>query len=121
MSQRRVAMLVLNALILQVNGPCAQAFSGLSLTFFATGMLWFSSQPSDSFKKSNNVNRPCCEFGDCENIIVWSIVNARFYFFSKFQDIERDLKQIKPQNIKGGKSSEQKHKAQVINILSFSY
>ncbi|KAF4025621.1 hypothetical protein G4228_017596 [Cervus hanglu yarkandensis] len=27
-------------------------------------------------------------------------------------DIERDLKQIKPQNIKGSKSSEQKHKAQ---------
>ena len=67
-------------------------------------MLLFSKQPSDSFKKSSNVNRPCCEFGNCENIIVWSIVNARFYFFSKFQDIERDLKQIKPQNIKESKS-----------------
>lgn len=44
-----------------------------------------------------------------------------FIFSLKFQDIERDLKQIKPQNIKGSKSSEQKHKAQVINILSFSY
>nr|XP_020754664.1 serine/threonine-protein kinase Nek5 isoform X4 [Odocoileus virginianus texanus] len=30
----------------------------------------------------------------------------------EFQDSERDLKQIKPQNIKGSKSSEQKHKAQ---------
>nr|XP_020754638.1 serine/threonine-protein kinase Nek5 isoform X1 [Odocoileus virginianus texanus] len=30
----------------------------------------------------------------------------------QFQDSERDLKQIKPQNIKGSKSSEQKHKAQ---------
>ncbi|XP_010833964.1 PREDICTED: serine/threonine-protein kinase Nek5-like isoform X2 [Bison bison bison] len=30
----------------------------------------------------------------------------------EFQDIERDLKQIKPQNIKESKSSEQKHKAQ---------
>ncbi|XP_061290677.1 serine/threonine-protein kinase Nek5 isoform X1 [Bos javanicus] len=30
----------------------------------------------------------------------------------QFQDIEKDLKQIKPQNIKESKSSEQKHKAQ---------
>ncbi|XP_055398219.1 serine/threonine-protein kinase Nek5 isoform X2 [Bubalus kerabau] len=36
----------------------------------------------------------------------------------QFQDIERDLKQMKPQNIKESKSSEQKHKAQAVDILN---
>ncbi|XP_040122930.1 serine/threonine-protein kinase Nek5 isoform X3 [Oryx dammah] len=36
----------------------------------------------------------------------------------QFQDIERDLKQIKPQNIKESKSSEQKYKAQAVDILN---
>ncbi|ELR46694.1 hypothetical protein M91_07321, partial [Bos mutus] len=45
-------------------------------------------------------------------VIVRRCCVSQFYFFSKFQDIERDLKQIKPQNIKESKSSEQKHKAQ---------
>ncbi|XP_042110703.1 serine/threonine-protein kinase Nek5 isoform X4 [Ovis aries] len=36
----------------------------------------------------------------------------------EFQDIERDLKQIKPQNIKESNSLEQKHKAQAVDILN---
>lgn len=44
-----------------------------------------------------------------------------FNFPQNFQDIERDLKEIRLQNIKESKIPEQKYKAKVTHITSFGF
>lgn len=44
-----------------------------------------------------------------------------FNFSLNFQDIERNLKQIRLQNIKESKIPERKYKAKVINILPLGF